>query len=288
MVRKKSRTELQIAEIKYKTLLQKRDELNAEASVPRDERNTLNEQKRELIDEMQGLKKERDSKVAEMRKHKSKRNELQKRAKELITFKRGKRRKFDTDLPTEIDNLRMEIHKLQMKQETTALSLPKENELIDAVREKRKELDELEEMYEEQKRLILEVEGVDNAITDLFKKADEEHQMVVKLSNEAQEIHERIVVLIKEISHLIAEADKKHEEFLKVKVKADHYHNRAVEMRQKILSEKRAKRAEARKAKKIIEDQNIAARKALTDKKRLDEDAEKALDTLLKKGKIER
>lgn len=288
MVRKKSKTELQIAEIKYRSLLEKRDELNAEASVPRDERDTLHKQKRELIDEMQKLKEKRDSLVAEMRKHKSKRNELQKRAKELVVFRRGKKRRFRTSLPMEIDNLRMEIHELHTKQETTALTIPQENELLERIREKHAELEELEEIYEEQKRLILEVEGVDDAITELFRKADEEHQMVVKLYNEAQEIHERIVVLIKEISHLIAEANKKHEDFLKIRTKADYYHNRAVEMRQKILSIRRARRMELKKARKIIEEQNIAARKALFDEKKLEEDAEKALDTLLKKGKIRR
>ncbi|MCK4366790.1 MAG: hypothetical protein KAW84_02445 [Thermoplasmata archaeon] len=288
MVRKKSKSELNVAEIKYRSLLDRRDELNAEASVPRDERDTLNKQKRELIDKMQELKKKRDSLVAEMRKHKSKRNELQKRAKELIGLRRGKRRDFKTSLPLEIDNMRLEIHELQMKQETTSLTVRKENELIEGVREKRKELDEFEAMYEEQKKLILEMEGVDDTITEFFKKADEEHELVVKLSNEAQGIHETIVVQIKEISHLIAESDKKHQEFLKVREKADYYHNRAQEMRQKILSIRKEKRKEMAEARKEIRDQNIAARKALFDEKKLDEDAERALETLLKKGKVER
>ena len=286
MVRKKSKSELDIAEIKYRSLLDKRDEANAEASVPKDERNTLNAQKRELIDEMQELKKKRDSLVAEMRKHKSKRNELQKRAKELIGLRKGK--KFKTSLPVEIDNMRLEIHKLQMRQETTALSLPKENELIDAVRVKKKDLDELEEVYEEQKKLILEMEGVDDTITEFFKKADEEHEMVVKLSNAAQEIHETIVVQIKEISHLIAESDKKHKEFLKIRERADHYHNRAQEMREKILSERKEKRKEMAEARRVLKDQNLAAHKALFDEEKLDEDAAKALETLLTKGRVER
>lgn len=288
MVRKKSKTELQVAEIKYRSLIEKRDEYNAEASIPRDERNALNAQRRELIDEMKELKKERDSRVAEMRKHKQKRNELQKRAKELIGFKKGKRRRFDTNLPEAIDKLRIQITTLQRRQETTALSLPKENELIDSIRATRKELKELEEMYDEQKKLILEVEGVDDAITKLFQEADEEHQMVVNLYNEAQEIHEKIVKHIKEISHLISESNKKHEEFVKIREKADHYHQRAQEMRQKILSIKRERWDEIKQAKKTIQDQNIAARKALFDEKKLDEDAEKALETLLKKGKVER
>jgi phosphoserine phosphatase len=288
MVRKKSKTELQIAEVKFKSLLDKRDELNAEARVPRDERNTLNRQKRDLIDEMREFRDKRDSLVKEMRKHKSKRNDLQRRAKELIGLKRGKRRDFKTSLPNEIDSVRAQIHELQMKQETTALSLPKENELIDAVRDKKKELDELEEMYDEQKKIVLEVEGVDDAITKMFQEADEEHQMVVKLSDEAQEIHETVVAHIKEISHLIAESDKKHQEFLKIREKADHYHNRAQEMRQKILSEKKAKRKELAEARRVLKDQNVAAHRALFDEKALDEDAERALEELLKKGKVSR
>ena len=41
-------------------------------------------------------------------------------------------------------------------------------------------------------------------------------------------------------------------------------------------------------ARRVLKDQNLAAHKALFDEEKLDEDAEKALETLLKKGRVER
>lgn len=287
MVRKKTRTELELAEIKYRNLIEKRDALNEEAKVFREERDALNEERRELNEEMKTLKEQRDALVAEMRLHKKERNECQRKAKELIEFRRKKRKEVGKDLGLHLERLRKDIGKLQIKQETVPMGLKDENLLLEEMKRKRAEIEECERIYEEQQKIALDIENLDDSIDVLFRKADAEHEMVVKLSEEAQGIHEKIMDLVKEISHLIAEANKKHEEFSKIRERADYYHKRAMEMRERILSIKKARREEEEEARRIMERQKVKVSKILYSKERREKAADRALKTLLEKKKIE-
>ncbi len=284
---KKKKTELESAELKYQTLIDKRDAFNEEARVYRDERNALNEEKKDLIDEMSELKEERNKLVEEMRGHKNSRNEYQKQARELIEHKKKRGVKIRPNLADEIGALRTDVSTLEIKQQTTTLTLDEENKLLTTLREKIHEAKRLEELLKEQESILFDVKEIDESIDNLFKKADEEHALVVALSDESQKVHEKYVALVNEISHLINEANKKHEAFLKSREQADHYHQRAVEMLRKILSVKKEKREEWKRAMKVIEMQNIAVKKALDDEDKLKKVADEALERLLKKGKIE-
>ena len=287
MVRKKSRTELEQAEIKFRNLIEKRDALNDDAKVFRDERDTLNDERRDLNEKMQTMKEQRDSLVAEMRLHKKERNDCQKQAKELVEFRRKKRKETSGDLGVNLERMRKDIENLQTKQETVPMGLKDENLVLEEIKKKRKDIEEIEKLYKEQKRISTDIEGLDEQIDMLFQKADAEHEMVVKLSEEAQSIHEKIMGLVKEISHLIAESNKKHEEFSEIREKADHYHQRAMEMREKILSIRKERRDEAKMARKIIAQQNIETKEALDSQEKRDKAADDALKTLLEKGKVE-
>ena len=60
-----------------------------------------------------------------------------------------------------------------------------------------------------------------------------------------------------------------------------------MEMRSKIIGIKDERRKRWQEAKKAIKDQNIKARKAVLDEKKLEEIADKSVDQLKKGGKIE-
>lgn len=287
MVRKKTRTELQLAEIKYRNLLDKRDALNEDAKVFRDERDTLNEERRESNEKMQAMKEQRDALVTEMRIHKKERNECQKKAKELIEIRRKRRKDVGKNLGLHLERLRKDIENLQKKQETVPMELKDENLLLEEMKRKRLDIEECENIYKEQQEISEDIENLDDSIDSLFKKADAEHEMVVRLSEEAQGIHEKIIDLVKEISHLIAEANKKHDEFSEIREKADHYHKRAMEMKSKVLSIKSVKREEEREARRILKQQKIEVKEALDSEEKREKAADEALETLLKKKKVE-
>lgn len=89
------------------------------------------------------------------------------------------------------------------------------------------------------------------------------------------------------LSLLIAEANKVHEAFLAVKAKADRYHQRAQEMRERVLTMKRARRAEHAESMRAVRAQNASVREALEDDEAVEQALDEALSTLKKDGKLE-
>ena len=287
MPRKRTPTELEKAEVKLSSLLDKRDQLNEEANAIRQERDLLHTQRRETVDKMRDFKAKRDSFVKEMRIHKQKRNALHNQASDLIEFKRKIRGKVNVRIVDDLRQLRKNFDDMEMKQQTTPLTIAKENALIDNIRKTFHELKDLEKIEDENVRTSRNVGEINQQIDELFKSADEEHRLVVELSNKAQEMHDKVVETFGAIATLTAEADKKHKEFLELREKATAYHERAQEMRRTVLKTKEDERRERREAKDIIRQQNLTVRKTLTDKKKLDEVADEQLRQLLKHGKVE-
>jgi len=287
MPRKRTPTELDKAEIKLRSLLDKRNQLNEEANAIRQERDLLHEKKSEIIKKMKSLKEQRDSLVKEMRLHKLARNKLHSEAKNLIDRKRKVRGKLNISVSDDLKTLRKELDDMEMKQQTESLTLAEENELVDEIRDKYRELIDMEKIEDENVKMTKDVGDINVRIDDLFKRADEEHQLVIQLSKDAQKLHEQIVEMFKSIATLVVEANKKHEEFIKIREKADNFHKRAQEMRRTVLKTREDERRERREAKDLIKKQSQTVRKALLDEKKLDEAAEESLKELMKKGKVE-
>jgi uncharacterized coiled-coil DUF342 family protein len=283
---KAKKAEIENAERKFQELVAKRDDFNRQAEIAREERNSLNGRKRELLDIITKLKYERDEQVHLLREHKRIRNRLQEEARAVLKAKRGRTGKVFPSLTGEAEAMKAQIRFLDMKQQTQVLSLADEGELISDIKKKTQELKRLEAELRRQDVVKVELGEMDANLTGLFKKADEEHEAVVKHYGEAQKIHERMMKLIEECSVLHNEADKKHAAFLESKQKADTYHQKAVEMREKLLTMKNEKRMQEREARKIIQEQNRSARDALLNPAKVEKKQEEALQQLLKKGKI--
>lgn len=283
---KAKKAEIENAERKFGELVSKRDEFNHQAEIARDERNALNTRKRELLDIVQKLKIDRDEHVSLLREHKRIRNKLQDQARALLKNKRTKSGKVYSDLPSEAAARKAEIQFLDMKQQTSVMSLADEEELIDDIKKKAHELRRLEQELKEQAGIKVELGEMDATLTDLFKKSDEQHMHVMKHYEEAQKIHERMMKLIEECSAMHNEADKKHALFIEMREKADAYHLKAAEMREKLLTMKNEKRMQEREARQLVRDQNKSVRDALLNPEKVELKREEALQLLLKKGKI--
>jgi uncharacterized coiled-coil DUF342 family protein len=275
------------AEIRYRGIIDKRNELNDQAREFADARDTLNNERRDIVEDIKDLRDERDAIVKKMRHHKKLRNQHQDRAKALIEQKKGKRKGIHKDLDRDIDTIRADAKMLELKQETTVLTIEEENELLKNLKKQYTEIKRLESIMGEQDAILSEVKDVDEKITLLFKMADEEHAKVVEFSKQSNEIHDRITLMSKSISHLISEANKNHDSYVKTKERADQFHQKANEMRDKIMTARNLKRDEIRESRQLISQQNKAVRMALTDEKKLEAAADDALETLLKKGKLE-
>lgn len=284
--KKKDVEKLRDSEKKYQSYIQKRNELNDMARVVREERDMLNNSRKDLKDNMQKVKKERDELVTKMREHKKIRNKLQEEAKKLIEAKRKKRGAVFKNLPLRVEELNADVQMLEYKQETVPMSSAAENELIEKIREKKKEYQKVKKELEKQKLVEIDITDKDNAIDELFKKADEEHKKIQKLYDANQKKHEQYMKLVNELSVSINEANKKHEEYMEIKAEAQKYHEKAFEMKSMIISIKGERRKRWQEAKQAIKDQNVKARKAVSDEKKLDEIADKSVEALKKGQKI--
>lgn len=287
MVRKKTLSELDQAEIKLESLVERRGALNEEAQIARQERDLVHEKKRELSAKLRDLRDRRGGFADQARSHRAKRDDLQAKAKSLIELKRKLRMQAGSSVTTELKTLQRQFREMELRQQTASLSLSEENELIDRLKEHMKRAKELESMKSEQDAVAKEVHDVDATITDLFAQAEQEHQAALALSKQAAEVHKETIGLAQAVAALVVEGNAKHEEYLKARAKADETHAKVVEMRDKVLSIKGAHRAEQREARDLLRSQNRNVRKTLYDEKKLEESADEALKALLQKGRVE-
>ena len=280
------RAELDNLERRFHEHLQKRNELNQQAKLMREERDQLNEARRGFLGKLDGLKKERDHYNALVREHKAKRNEYQATAKALIAEKSKKKGDFKPTVGMRAQQLRADIQMLEYKQETTVLTTQKENELIKEIQAKKKELSTLQKDLVANKALKIDLSDKDKAIDELFAKADEEHRLVDQYYKLSQERHAEFMKLVEEASVLIATANGKHKAYEEARGKAQEQHDKASELRDKIMSIKGEERRERDEARQIIREQRAEVKKKLADPEKLEEHASTVFERLKKGGKI--
>jgi uncharacterized coiled-coil DUF342 family protein len=287
MVRRKTLSELEQAEIKLQSLLERRDALNREAQLLREQRDLIHAKMREVGDRLGSLRDRRASFVDDARAHRRKRDELQGKARALIEVKRKLRSSGPSDVGAELRALTQRVAQMEMRQQTASLSLKKENELLETLKDSMKRVKVLQGLKAEQDKILRESRDLDGEITGLFQAADKEHEAALASSEQARAVHEETLALVAQVSTLGAEGDEKHKAYLEVRGKADEVHAKVVEMREKVLSIKGAKRAEARESRDLLRSQNRSVRAALLDERKLEASADAALQALLEKGRVE-
>lgn len=287
MVRKKTVSELEQAEIKLQSLLEKRTLLNQESQLLRQERDLVHERKRGLSPILQDLKAKRAALAGDARAHRAKRDELQAKAKALIELKRKMRGSPSADVGTELQALKRRASQMEMRQQTASLTLSQENDLLDELKKSMKRLKELESLKADQDKIAKEIRDVDSGITELFQAAEKEHQAAVALGAQARVVHEETLGLVQQIATLIVDGNEKHAAYLEARGKADEVHAKVVEMRDKVLSIRGAQRAEAHESRDALRQQNRQVRRTLLDPKKLEDSADEALKALLEKGHVE-
>jgi uncharacterized coiled-coil DUF342 family protein len=286
-IKKTRRSEQESAERIHSDLINKRDDQNLKANELRDQRDSVHQQKRELIEKMSVLKEERDAFNVEMKQHKERRNEFQSKGRALIDRKKSVSGRMDRDLDSTIESLKLDIQELEIRHQTNPSTIEEERDLLDSIRLKQEELDELQSRTDQQEDLTLEADGIDAMITEAFKKADEEHQEVVRLHDESDKVHQQVVAHIEEINHLAAEGDKKHHQMLEARAQADRFHQKAVAMREKLMTTRRKARAEREQQRAELDDINKAVHERFDSEEAQKEAEDEILSILQKKGRVD-
>lgn len=275
------------AEKRLRRLVDRRNELNEEAKIAREERDHVNEERRRILDELRSLLEKRRSVNEELQVHKRRRNELQARAKGLIELKKAKREGASTLGMSRVRELEAEITLLEHRQQTQALSLKKENALLDLLKLRRKELGASQQRAHGEERLLGDIQDLDGEITRLFQAADQEHGEVVRLHGDAELVQRELEPHQKELDHLKGQADKKHAEYVELRERADHYHARASEMRGTVITLRDEEESLYREGQQAMDGLRKQVEAALADETKLDENAAEAVELLKRRRHME-
>jgi len=182
-----------------------RDNLNEEAKVHRVERDKLNSQIRENLDEALKYRDERDKINKDVQKYKKLRDEVHQEYKKM-EWASGRR---------EIVKIQDEIKRLEKTIETRVLDIRKENELVNKVTDLRKNLQSLQEDEETREEAL-----------ELKEKSENYHAKVVELSDQAQETHEKMLEYFRKIDEIRSQADEAHQKFIKTRDNANQEHEK--------------------------------------------------------------
>lgn len=284
-IKKEERQELQNSQKKYDNLVAKRDELNHEANKIRAERDNLNQEKADVIKLLNDAKAKRDILREEIDKHKRLRDTYQKNAKNLVAAKKNKKG-GKVDLDSDIHLLNSEIKKMEERYETIPLSLDEEKKLLDLIREKRQKFDKLVKEVPIQTQLSDDITTLDERIDELFKLADEEHKEFVKYLEDSKAFKKKLDEFYQRIKHLASEGDKKHQEFLDARERANKVHEQILDMREKLMNIRKDHRERREVVDGQVREQNRMVRETFEDDDAQKEAEDKALEALLKKGKL--
>ncbi len=229
----------------------RRDKYNANTKLWAENRTNQNERARICLKEANDHKKKRDEINKEVQSAKKERevlnNEYNKLAEQVNKVKRSK-------LPNKgvpLNKLKQEMKRLEFRQMTSVLPPDKERELIDS-------LGQIQEQIKKREKELEMNNEIREAIQEAMKakdKAELVHKRVSDLAEQAQSQHDLMVKLYEEANTCRKEADSAQIKFIENKEIADKEHNnhiffiRQVHEYDKILNGMKRKFRKAKKEK---------------------------------------
>jgi uncharacterized coiled-coil DUF342 family protein len=256
----------QFSEDKIRELEKLRDRLNVNAEEHKAKRDRLNDKTKRLINQREKINSEVKKLIRKAAEHKERRNQLNeevrtaKGERETLNRKANEaqeraqklRREFmPKDEGPSLGKLRRERKELEFKLQTQVHSRDAEREIVD-------QLSKLQQQIEEREKKVEQNEEVRQAVKnsrETRQAAEAQHKLVSDLAEKAQKEHDAMVSLYEQSDELRKKMDVIQEELIKTKMEADEEHKlhitliRQVHDYDKIIYGMRRKFRRARKAK---------------------------------------
>jgi uncharacterized coiled-coil DUF342 family protein len=198
----------------------RRNELNAAASKAARERNTLNNQTREFVEDAQKNKDLRDKYNQEVLDLKAQRNEFNDKAnvlfEEIETFKK----EHGTLKNRGVKELQKQIEFMEYRQQTEVFTTDKERELIEKIKQMMAQVREQEAELEQNKEIRVKITGA----RDFRKLASDLHAKVTESAELAQKHHDLMVDSYRKADKSREAADAAHKTFVEAQESADSEH----------------------------------------------------------------
>ena len=211
-------------------LKDKRNQLHDKSKKLADERDALNSLIRDLRNKISDHKKNRDELNERVKHAKEQRNKLNKSYNEIKKQIEAIERERSSASGANINNLRRQLRSLENEQMTTAMSPQKEKKIIEAISEIHAKIKEAEDQLNKDPKLkkAMEEENI------IKQKAEKQHDLVEKLATRAQEEHENMMNLIKQLDNQIKKVNSIQETIVMTKIEADRVHKEFIECVDKI------------------------------------------------------
>lgn len=198
----------------------RRNELNATASKFARDRNTLNNQTREFVEEAQKNKDLRDKYNQEVLDIKGQRNEFNDKANVLFEDIEAFKKEHGTLKNRGIKELQKQIDYMEYRQQTEVFTTDKERELIDKIKQMKGQVREQEAELEQNKEMRTKIAEA----REFRKQASDLHAKVTEVAELAQKHHDLMVESYRKADKSREAADAAHKSFVEAQESADAEH----------------------------------------------------------------
>ncbi len=277
--------ELSDGEKRLRSIYEKRDGLNEQAKVVRELRDDLHSKRKAILEQLRVTREKRSGLIEEMKAARARRDLYTERARALLGFKRKKEGAVKDPYEDRVV-LEKDLSELEHRYQTMPLSMGKEREIVSKIEEKRKKLSEVKDLNDVFQTHRTEMLSKEEEIEELRRLSDEEHKKVRELMEKLDALQQEIDSVSPSLDHLRHEADKKHQEYLELREQADSYHQKSQELREKVVQLRGERDKLRRDARALMDEQNRVVSEALDNGEKLEDAADKAVEMLLKKGKV--
>jgi len=234
-------------------LKEKRNQLHLKSKNLAEERDQLNSSIRKIRNKISEHKKNRDELNKRVKHAKEQRNALNKSYSEIKKKIEELEKIRSQSLGTNLNELRKQLRNLETEQMTQPMSPQKEKKLIETISEIHAKIKEQEDFINKDPKLkkALEEEKI------IKQKAEKQHELVEKLAQRAQEEHEKMIELIKQLDNLTKKVNMVQETIVLTKIEADNVHKEFIETVDKIhelerqISSTHEKKRKTKKAEEI-------------------------------------
>lgn len=215
---------------KANELKEKRNSLHNKSKQLAEERDKLSSMIREMRNRISEHKKKRDELNERVKHAKEQRNQLNKSHNEIKKKIEKLERERSSSLGANLNVLKKQLRALENEQMTQPMSPQKEKKLIETISELHSKIKEQEDLLNKDPRLknALQEEKI------LKQKAEKQHDLVEKLAARAQEEHENMMNLIKQVDTLVKKVNNIQETIVMTKIEADNVHKEFIECVDKI------------------------------------------------------
>ena len=247
-------------QVQANDLKEKRNQLHLKSKKLADERDSLNSAIRDIRNKISDHKRKRDELNERVKHAKEQRNKLNKSFSEVKKKIEELERNRSSTTGANLNNLRKQLRTLENEQMTQPMSPKKERKLIEVISGIHAKIKEQEDKLNKDPKLkkALEQEKI------IKQKAEKQHDSVEKLATRAQEEHENMIQLIKQLENTTKRVNEIQELIVMTKIEADTVHKEFIECVDKIHNLEReitATQEKKRKTKKA-EEATIAQKEA--------------------------